>query len=273
MPRKPKPKSILLDHTTKPGCADLLEVALFAPQGANEEDFLLCADVRFGTMAVSSDDWSKTVEIGLSKATLSLTFKGCAIDPGTPRFGDQRPVAAKTQLKSTQVATSASLLRLSGGGGGRFQAIGSKNVDANVSLAGSHSRDSKVSTTEVQSTDFKHEPVVSMPNSKWRFSSVASNHMQSRYSGDEALCKILVQSSPMQIEGRLSFQPKDIVIVDVDSPPAFLDRFRASPNKAAVAKVLLARYLKEVNELPEAGEPAQIVGSLSVLRGEIKSDE
>ena len=105
-----KPKALTFQHTGQPGCPDLLEVALFVPQGANEQDFMLCADVRFGSMTVSSDDWAKSAEIGLTKATLSLELKGCEIEPGAPRLGDQKPTPVKTRIQRSEVsATSAQL--------------------------------------------------------------------------------------------------------------------------------------------------------------------
>src|SRR5258706_13905194 len=93
------PKPISLEQSSLPGCADLLEVVLFAPQGANEHDFLLGADVRFGTMTMTSDDWTKSVEIGLSRAILGLDMVGCEIDPSAHRFGDKPPTSVKTQGK------------------------------------------------------------------------------------------------------------------------------------------------------------------------------
>lgn len=91
--------------------------------------------------------------------------------------------------------------------------------------------------------------------------------MQSRYSGHESLCKIEVSGLPVQVEGRLSFQPKDILIIDVECPSAWWDRLKKSPNQLAVAKVLLAKHLKEINRLADKQSGA-IVGSLSVLKGD-----
>jgi hypothetical protein len=103
-----KPKPISLEQTARPGCGELLEVVLFAPQGSLEQDFLLGADVRFGTMVLSSEDWSKSVEIGRSRATLGLEVAGCEIDPSAQRFGDKKPSSAKTHVQRTQVATARS---------------------------------------------------------------------------------------------------------------------------------------------------------------------
>jgi hypothetical protein len=114
-----------LEQTAQPGCGDLLEVVLFAPQGANEEDFLLGADVRFGTMRVASDDWVKSVEIGLSKATLGLKLTGCEIDPAAPRFGDKKPASAKTHVQRTQVATMSSQVGGKGSIGVSAKSVGS----------------------------------------------------------------------------------------------------------------------------------------------------
>lgn len=101
------PKPIRLEQKSQSGCADLLEVVLFAPQGANEHEFHLGADVRFGTMVIASDDWSKSVEIGLSRATLGLDLSGCEIDPSAHRFGDRPPVSVKTHKENRETASTS----------------------------------------------------------------------------------------------------------------------------------------------------------------------
>ena len=40
--------------------------------------------------------------------------------------------------------------------------------------------------------------------------------MQSRYSGGDALCKMKITSTSVNVEGKLSFYPKDLTIIDVD---------------------------------------------------------
>ncbi|MFB6458631.1 hypothetical protein [Bradyrhizobium tunisiense] len=268
-----KPKPIALEQVAQAGCGDLLEVALFAPQGANEHDFHLGADVRFGTMIVSSEDWSKSVEIGLARATLSLDLTGCEIDPSAHRFGDKKPASTKTHIQRTTAATKT--LRAGGsvslGAQVKGGAIGLGKNEATVSAGAS--KDSKVSATETQVADTREEPVVAISGNRWRFSAVAEAYMQSRYSGDEALCKLRVNAPSIRVEGRLSFQPKDIVMIDVEAQPAFLDRFKKSPNQAAIAKVLLAKHLKEINLLEDKSGSASIAGWSSTLRGDIKNDE
>jgi hypothetical protein len=271
MPKKPKP--IDLKQSAQTGCGDLLEVVLFAPQGANEQDFLLGADVRFGTMVVASEDWSKSVEIGLARATLGLELRGCEIDPSAPRFGDRKPAVAKTHVQRTQVAGSASHA------GGKVS-LGAKLKGGTVSLGENEasvgvaaSMDRKVSSTETQVADTREEPVVAMSNNRWRFSAVAEAYMQSRYSGDETLCKVHVTEPNIKVEGRLAFQPKDIVMIEVDAHPTFLDRFKKSPNQAAIATILLAKHLKEINLLEDKSGSASIVGWCSTLRGDVKNDE
>ena len=265
-----KPKALALEHVAQHGCADLLEIVLFAPQGANEQDFVLGADVRFGSMLVSSEDWSRSVEIGLAKATLSLEFKGCDIDPTAQRLGDQKPFSAKTHVEHRQ--TSTKTLQMSAEG-----QVGATSVRSLVKAAGALSvagkRASAVSHNETHTLDTRDDPVVSLSGNRWRFSSVAQTHMQSRYAGDEALCKVRVKTSPIDVEGRLSFQPKDIRIIDVEAPTALLDRFKMSPTKVAIAKILLMKHLQEINPITERGEAAVVVGCISKLRGEIKGED
>jgi hypothetical protein len=269
-PKKPKP--INLEQSAQSGCGDLLEVALFAPQGAHEQDFLLGADVRFGTMVVSSEDWSKSVEIGLSRATLILGLTGCQIDPSSRRFGDKKPPSAKTHVQRTQVATTKTNL----GAKASIRAsakVTKADAEAAIAVGGGATRDAKVSSTETQVVDTREEPVVAVSNNRWRFSAVAEAYMRSRYSGDEALCKVRVTGSKIKVEGRLTFQPKDIVMIALEASPAFLDRFKKSPNHAAIAKVLLSKHLKEINEIPDKAGSASIVGWISTLRGDLKNDD
>ncbi|KZD22932.1 hypothetical protein [Tardiphaga robiniae] len=267
-----KPKPFALEQIAQHGCADLLEVVLFAPQGANEHDFVLGADVRFGTMLLSSDDWSKSVEVGLARATLSLDFSGCEIDPAAHRLGDQKPSSVKTHVQLTQVKNKEAHVgaKTSFGAtnrGGMVKPTGALSLGAGAAL------DNKVTTKETQVSDISELPVVSMSGNRWRFSAVAQAYMHSRYSGDEALCRIKIKTSPVSVEGRLSFQPKDICIVDVETPPAFLDRLRSSPNKTAIAKLLLLKHLREINPLTEKADAGVVIGCVSTLRGEIKSED
>lgn len=260
-----KPKPIVLEQAAQPGCSDLLEVVLFTPQGANEQDFMVGADVRFGRMILASDDWAKSVEIGLCTATLGLELTGCAIDPAAHRFGDKQPVSAKTHVQRTQVETKNSKI----GATASLAVSGRGTGDGEVKLGGGLAKEAKLSSTETQVMDTREEPVVAISGNRWRFSCVAEGFMQSRYSGHEALCKIQVKAPSIRVDGRLSFQPKDIVIVDIECPSAsLLDRFKKSPNRAAMAKVLLSKHLKEINPISERpGGP--IVGCISTLKGDI----
>lgn len=268
-----KPKPISLEQVAQAGCGDLLEVALFAPQGANEHDFHLGADVRFGTMVVSSEDWSKSVEIGLARATLGLDLTDCEIDPSAHRFGDRKPAVARTHIHRMQAATG--VFRVGGNVSlGAQLKGGTVSLGKNeVTVSAGASKESKVSATETQVADTRDEPVVAMSGNRWRFSAVAQAYMQSRYSGEEALCKLRVNAPNIRVEGRLSFQPKDIVMIEVEAQPAFLDRFKKSPNQTAIAKVLLAKHLKEVNVLADPGTSPSIVGWCSTLQGDVKNDE
>jgi hypothetical protein len=269
-----KPKPIRFEQTTQSGCGDLLEVSLFAPQGAHEQDFLLGADVRFGTMLLSSEDWSKSVEIGLSRATLILDLAGCQIDPSASRFGDKKPASAKTHVQHTQVTTASAHVGAKASIRASAKATKTPDAEATIKVGGGASRDAKVSSTETQILDTREEPVVAMSNNRWRFSAVAEAFMRSRYSGDEALCKVRVTARKIKVEGRLAFQPKDIVLIDLEASPAFLDRFKKSPNQAAIAKVLLSKHLKEINEIADKKTgSASIVGWISTLRGALKNDD
>lgn len=268
-----KPKPISLEQTAQSGCGDLLEMALFAPQGAHEHDFLLGADVRFGTMLLSSEDWSKSVEIGLSRATLSLDLSGCEIDPSAQRFGDRKPTSAKTHVQLTQVATTKSHAGAKASIGASAKATKAAAAEAAIKMGGGVTRDAKVSSTETQVADKREEPVVAMSNNRWRFSAVAEAYMRSRYAGDEALCKVRVTAHEVKVEGRLTFQAKDIVMIDFDASPDFFDRFKKSPNQAAIAKVLLSKHLKEINEIADKAGSASIVGWISRLQGDLRNDD
>ncbi|RXH03819.1 hypothetical protein EAS56_37790 [Bradyrhizobium guangzhouense] len=112
-----------------------------------------------------------------------------------------------------------------------------------------------------------------MSGNRWRFSAVVDDYMQSRYAGDEALCKLRVTSRSVKVEGRLTFLPKDIVLIDVEAPASFIDRFKKSPNQTAIAKVLLAKHLREINQATEKAGVSSIVGWTSVLAGDVKSDD
>jgi hypothetical protein len=145
--------------------------------------------------------------------------------------------------------------------------------EASLSVGAGAAQDTKHSATETQVTDHLEEPVISISGNRWRFSAVAHAYMQSRYSGDEALCKLRIKGATVRVEGRLCFQPKDIYLVEVESSPALLERFKRSPNQAAIAKILLSKHLKEINPISDKAGPSLIVGSVSTLRGEIKNDD
>ncbi|MGY4317563.1 hypothetical protein [Bradyrhizobium sp. JR3.5] len=232
------PKPLNFEQSATPGCADLLEVVLFAPQGANEHDFLLGADVRFGTMMISSDDWSKSVEIGLSRATLGLGLRGCEIDPQVHRLGDKTPTGSKTRRENVQ--TVQTIKQTGSGFGGRLSASssGSLSGKADAHVSGGATRDSKIQSTSKQAVEIHEQPVVAMSGNKWRFSAVGEDFMQSRYSGSEALCKLKVTAPSIAVEAQLSFHPKDLAIIDVETTSqSLLDNWKRSPNKTAIAKV------------------------------------
>jgi hypothetical protein len=267
MPKSPK--AITLVQTAQAGCGDLLEAVLFAPQGSSEHDFLLGADVRFGSMLVASEDWSKSVEIGLAKATLSIDLAGCEIDPSVHRYGDKKQVSAKTHVQRTQVATANAQIdtKASLGASARSSGVGAAIGEARI--AAGHSKGKKLSSTETQVVDSHEEPVVALSGNRWRFSAVSDSFMQSRYAGHEALCKIQVTGATVRVDGRLSFQPKDIVIVDIECiSTSLLDSFKKSPNKTAIAKVLLSKHLKEINPISERASGA-IIGWVSSLKGDV----
>lgn len=263
------PKPITFEQKPLAGCADLLEVVLFAPQGANERDFLMGADVRFGTMTVSSDDWTKSVEIGLSRAVLGLDLVGCEIDPSAHRFGDKPPVSLKTHRESVEMANATTqatgLLSL---GASANSALGKVSGKGDASASAGFATNKKVSSTAKQVVEAHEDPVVALSGNRWRFSSIGEDFMQSRYAGGEALCKMKITSTSVNIEGKLSFYPKDITIIDVEcSSPSLLDSWRKSPNKAAIAKVLLAKHLRALNPIDKVANP--IVGWVSSLKGEL----
>ena len=262
-------KPISLEQSSLPGCTDLLEVVLFAPQGANEHDFLLGADVRFGTMTVVSDDWTKSVEIGLSRAILGLDMVGCEIDPSAQRFGDKPPTSVKTHTENTETASTATQskgsvsLGISGSSSmGKVAAKG--GVGANADFA----KNKKVSSTAKQVVESHEEPVVALSGNRWRFSSVGEDFLQSRYAGGEPLCKIKITSASVTIEGKLSFYPKDLTIIDVEcTSPSLLESWRKSPTKAAIAKILVAKHLRALNPVDNLCVP--IAGGISVLKGDV----
>jgi hypothetical protein len=262
------PKPIGLEQSSLPGCADLLEVVLFAPQGANEHDFLLGADVRFGTMTIASDDWTKSVEIGLSRAMLGLDTVGCEIDPSAHRFGDKPPRSVKTHRENTETASTAKQskgsvsLGISGSSStGKVAAKG--GVGANAGFA----KNKNFSSTAKQVVEALEDPVVALSRNRWRFSSVGEDFLQSRYAGGEPLCKIKITSASVKIEGKLSFYPKDLTIIDTEcTSTSLLDSWRKSPTKAAIAKVLVAKHLKGLNPDDNLGRP--IAGGVSVLKGD-----
>jgi hypothetical protein len=263
------PKPLSLEQSSLPGCSDLLEVVLFAPQGANEHDFLLGADIRFGTMTIASDDWTKSVEIGLSRAILGLDMVGCEIDPSAHRFGDKPPTSVKTHRENTETASTAKQsegsvsLGISGSSStGKVAAKG--GVGANAGFA----KNKKVSTTAKQVVEAHEDPVVALSGNRWRFSSVGEDFMQSRYAGGEALCTIKITSASVKIEGKLCFYPKDLTIIDVEcTSPSLLDSWRKSPTKTAIAKVLIAKHLRGLNPFDNLGVP--IAGGVSVLKGDL----
>ncbi|RED38031.1 hypothetical protein BJ123_105110 [Rhodopseudomonas thermotolerans] len=268
------PKAITLEQIPQPGCEELLEVVLFAPQGAHEYDFHLGADVRFGTMVLSSEDWSQSVEIGLSRATLGLATKGCEIDPSSSRFGDKKPHAVRTQLQRTLERMS----ELHAGAQSAFGAKASTNnmsasADTTIGIDGKIDRNTKMASTETLTSDSQQEPVLAMPGNRWQFSATSDNYMQSRYCGDESLCKMTVTAPTITITGTLAFQPKDIVIVDLEAPQTIFDRLKRSPNKIAIARLLLARHLREINQIPEKTASSSIIGWISTLTGRLSSDK
>jgi hypothetical protein len=252
------------------GCPSLLEVELFAPQGANERDFILGAEVRFGSMTLSSSDWGRSIEFGLSSAILKLNLVACNITPGTPRLGDQQPTSAVISLNTEKTKKTA----VSGKVGSSIKisaAASGASASAKLSAGAETSGVFNTSSTQKQAIKLRDDPIVSLSGNRWRFTAIHSDYMQSRYLGDETLCKIQLNSASAQIEGQLTFFPKDLFLIDIEEEGRqFLDLFRRSPTRSAIAKVLLAKHLRQLNSLAEGG--GEIVGSIATLKAE-RNDE
>jgi hypothetical protein len=261
---------LVFRSSTTNECPSLLEVELFAPQGASERDFILGAEVRFGSMTLSSSDWSRSVEFGLSSAILKLKLVGCGITPGSSRFGDRLPVGTVTSMKTEKTKKNA----LSGKIGSSVEVgVSAKGPKGSFAVGGGAQTTAAVNTTstETQTIKLRDDPVISLSGNRWRFTAIHSEYMQSRYLGDETLCNIQLNSEKVRVEGHLSFFPKDLFLIDSeDDGRQLMDIFRRAPNRSAIAKVLLAKHLRALNSLSEG--TGEIVGSVAILEAE-KNDE
>jgi hypothetical protein len=267
MPKRSASVPITFDSLSTNGCPSLLEVDLFAPQGANESDFVIGADVRFGSMTLTANEWARSVEFGLSSAVLRLTLQGCKMAPGSARFGDQRPTTLVTAVKTEKTKRTRTSAAIRGGLKGSISSHkgnAAAEAQAKVEKGGSL----EITDSAHKKMELRDDPVVALSDNRWKFTAVHCDYMQSRYLGDETLCKLQITSKQARVEGHLLFLPKDLFLIDGDDGGwPFLDVLRRSPNKTAIAKILLAKHLRQMNPLPDGGGP--IIGSVSTLTAEL----
>jgi hypothetical protein len=249
-------------------CQDLMELMFFVPQGYSKNDFLLGAETRFGSMTVYMDDFQRYVEFGLTKSILRVDTQGCAIAPGA-RFADQSPPSIRTKVS----VTKADISRSGKSASAKINAdLSNRRASAGISgdLAGkkSHGHETKETSAQIYQAD--QRPVVALSGNRWEFSAVGPEIMRSRYSGDETLCKVEITSSKFKITGNFSFFPKDLFIIEGECRSGgFADMFRRSPNKVALAQVLLAKHLRELNpSSPDRSGP--IRGCVATVEGDVK---
>jgi hypothetical protein len=268
--RSSPPNPISFASSTTNGCPSLLEVDLFAPQGATNKDFVIGAEVRFGSMTFCSSDFGRSIELGLSSAILKLNLTGCNIAPGTSRFGDQLPISAVTSLKTEKTRKNAISGKI-GSSIGLAASTARQSVSAKLDAKAESSASVNTSSTQTGAIKLRDDPVVSLSGNRWRFTAVHCDYMQSRYLGDETLCTILLEEETAQVEGQLTFYPKDLFLIDIeDEGRQLLNLFGRSPNKSAIARALLAKYLRQLNPLTEGG--GEIVGSIATLKA-ARNDE
>lgn len=265
----PYPNEPSIVQTDENPCSDLLEFMLFVPQGPTTTDFLLGAEVRFGPMTVYLDDYQQYVEFGLSKAILKLRPIDCQILPGT-RHADKSPsVPIRTDVKISLRAASQSGVGITGKLAGEAGGFVVPAIAAQADLGVSKKK--QTSTSQIEDTTFTKEyhPIVSLSGNRWQFSALSQRILFSKMLGDEHLCKIAFLSDDAEIGADLSFFPKDIVIFDGEAKGIRISELLGrSPNRAAVAKALLAKQLKDLNrKMSEArgATAGEIVGSRSTL--------
>jgi len=243
--------------------SDLTELSLHVPQGATPESFELVAETRFGTATIYLDDYERMVEFALTKADLRLATEGCAIAPGH-RLGETDPVKPKVRVSQNETKTRKSGRSLgidisarAGAGGVRASAGGNLSASTN----------SAIEKKDNISKEYKFEevPIIALAGNRWQFSAVGADYLKSRYSGDQTLCTIDTKDKNARLIARLSFTPMYICILDVTSSGNRLTEvFRASPTKTALAKVLLAKHLREPNTAPDS------TGSINASVAEIR---
>lgn len=254
------------------GCPDLLELSFYIPQGASDTDFQLGAEVRFGTMVVSSNDWHSSIEFGLTKAHLRLHLEGCKIQPKS-RLSDHQQPGIKTNVRARSSETSKSSAIARGSASLALRTAPSPaSAAARIEGGGAKSKASEATSSINQSYSKVTEPVTALPGQRWQFSAIGHHFLQSKYAGDEALCAVQCLDDDVRIAGALSFYPKDIFIVDTqDEARSVFDRFKKSPNRTAIAQVLLSKHLKQMNELPSRNT-GEINGAIAAVKSNLDGE-
>lgn len=253
-------------------CAELVELNLFLPQGASMQDFHLGAETRFGTMTIAADDQVRFVEFGLAKAVLRLTLNGCRIEPGQRLF-DKTPVREittdiKRQRQSASMASAKGGLNAAGQISASLQGLGEAKLGADLSGAASREKTEQTRQTQEESYILTKQPVLSVAGNRWEFSALGDQILVSKYTGDEPICKIVVSSKQFKVIAELYFFAKDIVILDGEANgKKLLDFLSKSPNKSAIAKILLAKNLRDMNDPAKGASQISgaIVGSRSLI--------
>lgn len=271
-------KPLIYDEEHNNPCAELAELNLFIPQGANSEDFQLGAETRFGTMTVALEDQARHIEFGLSKAVLRLTLSGCRIGPG-PRLFDKLPIReiatdVKRQKQSASTASGKSNLGASLQVSSSAKSAGEAKFGIDASAGVGSEKSEQTKQVHEESYVLTKQPILSVAGNRWEFSALGDQILVSKYTGDEPLCKVLVASKSFKIVAELYFFSKDIVLLDGEANgKRLLDIFSKSPNKAAISKILLAKNLRKLNDgsMGSSQLSGAIIGAQSLIIGKERS--
>lgn len=92
--------------------------------------------------------------------------------------------------------------------------------------------------------------ITSHPGGRWLISDLISENLSGKYQPEEHLCKIQISEDKTSgsATGELYFYPRDLSIEAIQTESRSLRVFsKEKPEKVAVAKALIAKYLKELN--------------------------
>lgn len=275
--RKPDRQRIhLTERPAENPAEELAEIEIYKTQSITEDDFCVGLTARFGSMAVSCENWVYSVNTTIKEAYVHIATDNCAV-ARDGRYGDDpRPLdyLANRNVKLTTVEKTKI------DGGGKIEAgIGAKGLrlpSLGFNLSGQASKSSEAKSSESHKIQEVTRSITALPGDKWRLSDLISATLQGKYEPSEHLCKISVKSGARSgaVVARMFFYPKDISLEVHETEQGGVGRiFKERPGNLAVAKALLGKHLRGLNAANAKHADGRIILGNSQLDYKISDDE